>query len=311
MRNFYFVLISIFWGASFIAINISLKAFSPFLAACLRVGISAAITGIFIAISKNIKLPNRSISFQTILNGMVGLGLPWAFLFWGSQYVAPALCSIINASVPIFTVIFAAIIVSSAQDKMTWNKCIGVMIGFIGILIIFAPFISKNSMQSTLGLLAVVGMAFFYGLSIAWFKRLSPHLTAFTSIFLESIGALIVLIPIAVIYGTKHYYIKDVPMLQPILAILYLSIGSTVIAFSLFFWIIKKEGSVEAASVTYMIPITAILIDLIFLKKWIGHHALLGMLVVFAGIKLINRTRVTEESCEAPEIGSISKQEAL
>lgn len=288
MKTVYFILISLFWGGSFLAINISLKGFSPFLGATLRVGVAAVVTSIYIFFKKT-KFPNKSLTLQAMVNGAIGVGIPWALLFWGEQFVEPALCSIINATAPIFTAIVAAIIIKTPNEKMTWSKIFGVFLGFSGIAFIFGPFISGQSVESLWGLIAVVGMAICYGTSIAWLKKLSEHIGLSAIMFLELMGALIVLIPIAVVAGIYGHSLTGESLFAPTLAILYLGIFSTTIAFILFYKLLELSGSIEAAAVTYMIPIVSILLDLIVMNKWIGSHALLGALIVFAALKLINR----------------------
>jgi drug/metabolite transporter (DMT)-like permease len=288
MKMVYFILLALFWGGSFLAINLTLKGFSPFLAATLRV--STAIVLIFAFILwKKVKLPEKRIVIQTLLNGALGVGLPWALLFWGEQFVQPALCSIINATTPIFVVIFAAHIIRSAEDSMTWNKWLGVVLGFIGIAVIFGPYITGGQVQSIEGLVAVVGMALCYASFVAWLKRLSPHLSNSMSVFLSCTGALIVLLPITIYYGITKYFLTGAPLFIPSLAALYLGIFSTAIAFLLFFKLLKEVGTVQASAVTYLVPIVSISLDWLVLDKWIGNHALFGALIVFAALRMINK----------------------
>lgn len=291
MNILYFILISIFWGGSFLAINLSLHGFSPFLAATLRVFLATLFTLGYVK-WKKVEFPRKTVTIQATANGLIGLGIPWALLFWGEQYVAPALCSIINSTTPIFTVIFTAIIVSSKQDRMTWNKWMGVILGFIGIAVIFGPFISGKSLQNTEGLVAVVGMALCYGISIAWLKRYSPHISSIMALFLECVGALIILIPISIVYGVTSYSLTGQSLLVPALALLYLSIFSTTIAFILFYKLLRDVGTVQATATLYMVPIVSIFLDWLILDKWIGTHALFGALIVFAALRLIHRPTI-------------------
>ncbi len=283
-----FILIAVFWGGSFLAINLSLKGFSPFLAATFRVAIAVILTFLYVTWKKT-PYPKRKYVIQTILSGAVGIGIPWALLFWGEQFVSPALSSIINATAPIFTIIFAAIILRSSQDRMTWNKWLGVLLGFSGIAVIFGPFITEKSLQNIEGLAAIVGMAICYGLGIVWLKILTKHVSNLMALLLQCTGALIFLFPIALYYGLTHYWVTGENLLEASLAVLYLGIFSTTFAFIIFYKLLREIGTVQTAAVTYLIPIVSIFLDWLVLDTWIGTHSLFGALLVFASLKLINK----------------------
>lgn len=288
MNVLYFILLGIFWGGSFLAINLSLKGFSPFLAATLRVLIAIIFCAIYIR-HKKIPFPQKKYAVSAILNGTVSLGFPWVLLFWGEQFVEPALCSIINATVPIFTVIFAALILNAKEDRMSWNKWLGVIVGFIGIGVIFVPALTGRSTRSIEGLAAVIGMAIFYGIGIAWLKKISPHMRNLMALFLNCAGALMVLIPFAVVYGFINYAVTGEHLVTSLLALLYLSFFSTFIAFILFFKLVRDVGAAQASAVTYLSPIVSIILDWLFLDRWIGNHALFGALIVFLALRLVHR----------------------
>lgn len=288
MKIIYFVLLSLIWGGSFLGINISLEGYSPFFAATLRVTVALTLSFFYIIIKK-VKLPEKKMIVQAIGNGFIGVGIPWALLFWGEQFVPPALCSIINATSPIFTAIFAGLLIRSRNEPVNYYKWAGVFLGFFGIIIIFGPFISASTVENLQGLTAIVMMAVCYGFSIAWLKKISEKMSTSMAMFFGYIGALIALTPITTYYGATHYMIKDVSLLKPTIAILYLGIFSTFVSFILFYKLLKMSGSVQAAAVTYMIPIVSIILDLVVLDKWIGTHALLGAAFVFGAIRLIHK----------------------
>lgn len=286
-----FLLLGLFWGGSFLAINQSLKGYSPFLAATLRTAFAFALTLIYVYFRKT-KFPKKKYLILGILNGVVGLGLPWAFLFWAEQFVAPAMSAILNATAPIFTAIFAAIIIGG-KEKMTWNRSLGVFLGFAGMAVIFGPAVTLGKTTDISGLMALVGMAVCYAISIAWLKKLSPHISNIVAIALECIGGLVILIPIMLIHGFMHGFLTGGDLLIPSLAIAYLGFFSTFLAYILFYKLLTEVGTMQAAAVTYITPIISILLDWLFLDKWIGNHALLGALIVFAAIRVINRPTVT------------------
>jgi drug/metabolite transporter (DMT)-like permease len=226
---------------------------------------------------------------QTIIIGSIGLGLGWLLLFSGQKFVAPALASILNATTPLFATIFSSVILRKTSDRLTSYKCLGVVIGFSGIVVIFAPGILNGSELNVPAMLAILGTSACYGTSITWLKKLSAHISNIMVLFLQCMGGLLLLIPITIIDGIKNSFFTGEEFLTSTLAILYLSLFSTAIAIILFMKLIRDVGSIQAAAVTYLVPIVAILLDLFILKRWVGPHALLGILIVLSGIRLIHK----------------------
>lgn len=288
MNIIYFLLLGLFWGGSFLGISESIKGFSPFFAVTLRIAIAVIFSGLYLLIKKPV-FPAKKYILLATFNGIVGLGIPWALLFWGEQYVTPALSSIINSTSTIFTVIFAAFMLKNTPDRITWNKTLGIIIGFIGIAVIFGPFVSAKSAKSIEGLAAILLMAVLYGFSIAFLKIFADKLSCMMILFFEAVGGLIIIVPIALIDGFNNYFVVPEFLFRSTVAILYLGIFSTSIAMLLFYKLLKNVGSIQAAAVTYIVPIVSIALDWFVLDKWIGNHALFGALIVFAALRMINR----------------------
>ncbi|MFH1653494.1 MAG: DMT family transporter [Pseudomonadota bacterium] len=280
----FFAILSIFWGGSFAAIKIGIAEMPPFLCVTIRLAISVLLVGVMLSFRK-IKWPKKkNVYIQLLLLGFFTLGLPWALLFWGEQYVNAGLASIINATTPIFTIIIAPFLYPS--DKIGWKSWLGVMVGFVGVGIIFAPQVSTGENNNILGMLSIVGMALFYGIGIAWLKPLSHKISAFVIMFVEGIGALICVIPLAIIFEWNSIMTMSFSP-KSLMAIVYLGVFSTFISQIIFYRLIRETGSVTASSVTYTIPIVGVLLDFFIFDNWVGSHAILGAAVILYGVHLI------------------------
>lgn len=289
MNALYFILICVFWGGSYLGISISLKGFSPFLAATLRVFVALLMSAAYLVLQKQ-KLPEKKYIFQIVMNGLIGIGFPWIFLFWGELHVQPALAAIIIATSPIFTVLSLAIIFGTKVEPLSWSKWFGVALGMGGIVVIFGPAVSGGSLDNFWGAFAIVGTAICYGISIAWLKKLTPFASNMMMLFLECIGALIILIPATITYGVFRYYLTGEHLLAASLAIAYLSVFSTFLAFIFFYRLVHNLGGVHAAATTYLVPVISIFIDWAVLGKWVGNHAFFGTLVIFTALRLIHKS---------------------
>jgi drug/metabolite transporter (DMT)-like permease len=281
----FFAFIALFWGGSFLAIRVSVEAFPPFAAAAMRVSIATFIMLVLMVYRKGDRVP-RKIRLSMLANGLFTLGFPWALLFWGEQYVAPAMAGIINATTPLFTVLIATLVVK--HEKARWNKWIGVTLGFFGVLIIFVPKITAGAGSDLKGMLAILGMAVSYGVGIVWLKSLAHRIAPANAFFYQGVGALIFLIPLSLIM--ERNALMNVPWGHSMgwVSILYLGVFSTALAQLMFFVIIRDLGSVTASAITYIPPVIAVVLDRLVFGTFISTNAMIGAAVVLVGVRLVH-----------------------
>jgi len=295
---FGFVLLAILWGGSFLAIRFSIDTFPPFSAAAMRVGIATALMFVFMKLQKAAIPNDPSLIWQLLGIGFFTLGLPWALLFWGEQFVSPAMGSILNSTTPLFVVIVTALFTS--QENVKWNKWLGVAVGFAGVIIIFGPKIVLGHEQNLFGMLAIVGMAICYAIGIVWLKSLAHKTSASVAFFLQGSGALLFLVPLTLLAEWTAIYHSNWSSINGWTAVIYLGVFSTAIAQLIFFVLLRELGSVKAAAVTYFIPIVAVTLDWLVSGKFLSVSSLIGALVVLVGVRLIHM-RTPDFSTLVPE----------
>ena len=135
--TFLYLFPALCWGLSYIAIDMTLEALHPFYGAALRVSIASLFFLSYLFFTKKrIKLTLKQLP-KVFTLGVLHQSAPFALLFWGEQFVSPAFAGILIAAVPIFVVLFSLLINHEPEGRFT--KAIGVVIGFLGIVVIFAP----------------------------------------------------------------------------------------------------------------------------------------------------------------------------
>lgn len=279
-------LLAIFWGGSFLGIRYTVQAFPPISAAAIRVIMGAMFTLAFMY-WRRVGLPRKtSHSLQLITIGFFCLGLPWALLFWGEQFVSPGMCAILNSSTPLFTVVLAAAFLKS--ERVGLAKWLGVIVGLAGIIIIFGPTATWGDGDQIKGLIALTGMAFGYALGISWIKVLLKEVAGTTAFFMQCIGALIFLIPAVIFLEGDALSSANWMSGQAWIAMLFLGLFSTTLAQIIFITLIRKLGPVVASAVTYLVPIVAIALDWAVFQILPSTSAVVGGLVIIAGVTLVN-----------------------
>ena len=282
-RIFYFVLTAFFWGCSYLAIGIAIRHTPPFFAAFLRSVVAMTLVAVYLLWRyKKIGLPK--LWKQSMTSGLFVMGIAWIFLFWGEKFVTPAMAAILNSTVPIFATILLPFLVP--DEKLSRNKVTGVLIGFGGVVLIFWPELSWTVSPELKGLLAVTMMALCYSIGVLWTRRIANRVSNATNLFYQCLGSAIILFLFSAIFELPH---QPVPWSWPAMtAIFYLGTCSTAIAWLMFFRLMKDIGSVQATSVTYLIPIVAIVVDHFFWDKGLAWNQLCGALVILSAVFLIN-----------------------
>lgn len=293
-----FLLITFFWGGSFLGIKIAVGALPPFYCAFLRVFTAFAIVLVYLLVKEK-KIERPAVWLPAMVSGFFSMGISWVFLFWGETQIPSGLAAILNGTTPFFTAIFLPWILP--QDKLTWKKMIGVALGFLGVLIIFAPEISLDFSNQLKGMIAILLMAACYGISVTMIRKISRRIRNLHSLFYQSLGGMLILLP-ATLFFEMPLQPDLFPAWKPYFAILYLGIFSTALAWLLFFKLVKECGSIQATATTYCIPLVAILLDVIWWKKWVEWHQAAGAAVILAAVFLIH----SREKSLAPATGTIS-----
>ena len=285
-----FFLLALLWGGSFLGIRYSIEAFPPVAAAAIRVAIGALFTWFFMIMRKERFPKDWRVSAELAAIGFLCLGLPWALLFWGEQFVSPGVCSIINSTTPLFTVLITALFIK--HEAISGNKIRGVVIGLIGILIIFGPNLVFDDVSHIKGLAALVCMAVCYALGISWIKPLLLKVGSTTAFFMQCVGALAFLVPVSLVFEGDSFATANWASKEGWIAMLYLAIFSTAIAQIVFMFLIRHLGSVSASSISYFIPLVAILLDWVVFGLLPDMFVLAGGIVILIAVKMIRSPAV-------------------
>lgn len=284
----------LFWSGSFIAIKLSLDGFEPMMAATLRIFLAAVFLALY-RLCKKVPFPReRGLVFKVAVIGLFSFAMPWALLFWGEQFVPPAIAAILNSTTPIFVLMFSWFFLP--QDRPTWVGAFGVLLGFVGIVMVFWPEIrSENFVTSTVmiqGMLAVLGMAVCYGIGAVGIRKVCKGVDLPWVVTIQCLFSSVALFVFSQVFGfeTGWREIHQVPI-KPWIAILYLAICSTAMANVFFYRLIEQWGALKASAVTYAIPFVAILIDMVFLSTRPTFLQVLGAVFIVSGLAFIHVLR--------------------
>jgi drug/metabolite transporter (DMT)-like permease len=289
-----FLLIACFWSGSFIAIQPLVQVMPPLMAGALRIGVAVVFLSILLPVVRiPISIP-REIRVRVWLTGVVAFSIPFSLLFWGEKAISPGLAGILNGTVPIWVFILGVIFTPRAEP-LTKRNIFGLLAGIGGVIAIFLPKLLQGHVDnSLLGTIAVALMATSYGASVLMNRTLfqkNPTLNPFVNLYHQLIAAFVVLFVIAVVFEGAPHPGSWQPFQTVLYAEFYLGCVSTSIAFMMFYHLIRKWGSVRAATVTYVIPAVTLVFDLVINSHAPSLSEFLGVLGVTAGVVILNLPR--------------------
>jgi len=279
------VILSIIWGGSFFFVEVLVDHWPPLTIVTARVGLAAI--GLWaIILFRRLSLPKTAEHWTALfIVGAINNALPFCLITWGQTQISSGLASILNATTPFFTVLIAGVLL--ADEKFSRNKIFGVIVGIVGTIILIGPEALGGMTGSTMGQLAVMGAALSYALAGVFarrFKRwgISPLMIATGQVTM----AAFMLLPIML-------YV-DQPWTLPILpgyalgAMLGLALISTVLAYILYFRLISSAGATNAALVTFLIPVSAILLGIVILGESFTLLQAAGMALIAVGLIIMD-----------------------
>lgn len=291
MNIFIFLLVACFWGGSFIAIKPLVEIVPPMTAAMLRIGIAIAFLLVLFPVMKIPLGLAKKLRFRVWGIGLFAFAIPFAMLFWGERTISPGLAGVLNGTVPLFVFIFGTLF-TPGVEVINFRKIAGLVLGLVGVVIIFLPKDSTEFFNSSvIGALAVLFMAISYAISVLLNRSLftqHPEVHPFTNLFHQLSSGFVILVAVALVKEGWPQFSTWQPASAVWIPIIYLSVGSTSIAFVLFYKLIKDWGSVRAATVTYVIPPAALVIDFIWNRTVPGSNEMIGVVIITTGVVILN-----------------------
>lgn len=273
-----YIALGIVWGCSFIFIKLGLEFLTPFGVAFGRCAFGALALLMYLKFKGMSLVRDRKMIGHLWVVALLLNVIPGIFFAWAETEVTSILAGIINAVTPLMTLI--AIIVVSRNEPPTKPQVIGLLIGFVGVLTVLGAWkgLGDNPLWAILVLLAAVtcyGFSFPYSRRFILPAQLAPEVMAATQV---SLGA-ITLLPLYLFDGIA----KDEYRVGPVLAMIALGVFGSGFAYIWNFTIMRAAGSAIASSVTYVTPVVAVAVGLIFLQEKLHWYEPVGAAIVLLG----------------------------
>ncbi|MBN9361322.1 DMT family transporter [Devosia sp.] len=275
------ILLGAVWGCSFLFNAILIREISPLWVSAGRVSIGAAICWlVFFATRKKLPTDPRLYG-QFLILGILNYAIPFALFPFAEQTVASSIVGVINGMTPMTTVIVSQL--WPGGEKATWNKVVGVGVGFLGAVILALPSLGVGASAQIIGLLAAFIATLCYALTLNYarrFAKVEPYAVASASLT----GAALISVPIALFFSGLPVITRP----ETWGALFGISVFSTSFSFLLVYWLLPRVGATNLSLNTFITPISAILLGVLVLHERFELIHILGIIVIFLGLVFID-----------------------
>lgn len=280
------LLLAALWGPSFLLIKVAVAEIPPISLIFGRVGLAALLLYLVLRLSGgNLPRPGR-IWIPLAIVALFQTALPFVLLSWAEQYIDSALAAILNGLTPLFTILLAHLL--TTDDKLTPAKAIGIGLGLIGVLFFVAPSLEAGMQTPTWGILAMIAVAASYGFAVVYAREHLNHLPSIVTPTGQMILAAIYLLPLMILVDQPLS--QPLPSRQAIAAVAGLAIFGTVIAFIIYYRLLKSAAASYVSMVTYLVPVIGVLLGVIILDERLAWNDYIGAGLILLGVMIVNGT---------------------
>ena len=287
-----FVVMTLLWGFSFYFIALSLRSFAPAQVAFGRVLVGALLLLAVLAVRRVRPQLSRRQWLDIAVVGVALCAAPFLLNSTAQIYVTSVLAGLLNATMPLFTAVFIAILIP--RERSDLRGVVGLLIGFIGIAVLLGVWQVGSS--SVLGAGLILGATVCYGFGTTYTRlRFShTHVAPLVLPALQLVCATVVLVPFVAVAPRPTTLAWG-----PALALLGLGLGCTGFAYVLFWRVIGIAGATVAASSTYLIPLVSTTLGVLALHESLAWYEPVGGAIVLLGVALTQRAATRQARFEA------------
>jgi drug/metabolite transporter (DMT)-like permease len=281
------------WGSTWLFIKLGLSDLPPVTFAGIRFVIASLVLFAFVRVRK-IALPReRSDWIFLAITGVLSFTLNYGLVFWGEQYITSGLAALLQATLPAFGLVIAHFYLPS--ERMTWTMIAGVILGVLGVGVVFSNQLTVSGGKALAGSIALVLSAFFAAYSNVLVKaqgqKLDPAILAAGQMFFGMLPLLVIGLLMEGSPFRFHWTMMSA------VAMLYLALVGSVLAFLLYYWLVHNMDVTKSMLIALVTPVVAVVLGMLVLREELNWRTLVGGAMIMAGIGFIvvRKTKKAEE----------------
>ncbi len=281
-----FIVLGFMWGSSYLFIKIGVDAgLPPFTLIALRLGIGFALLATVVVAARE-ALPRDAKTYgHLIVMGAVNIAIPFSLITWAELTVDSALAAILNAAVPLFVILIAAVFLH--DERITFNRLAGLAVGFIGVVVLVGFDPTKVASGSLAGEIALIGSTLSYACGAVYAKRNIHGLRPMIPAIFQVGFALAMVTVLAFVFERPIDVVSRITP-EALFAVIWLGILGSGLAYLVFFRLLGRWGATRTSMVAYLLPVYGIALGALVLHEHVDLRLLIGTALVIGGVALVN-----------------------
>ena len=291
------------WGSTWLFIKLGLADLPPLTFAGIRFVLASLILSMLI-LARGVRWPRARTDWILIaIVGLLQFSLNYGLVFWGEQYISSGLAAVLQSTFPAFGLVIAHLYLP--YERLTTAKVIGVLLGVVGVVVIFSDQLTFAGHMALLGSIALVLSALFGSYSNVLVKaygtQIDPQVLA--------AGQMVCGFPPLLLLGiaTEGNPLRFHWTGMALVSLAYLVIVGSVIAFALYYWLVRHMDVTKTMLIALVTPVVAVVIGMIVLHEKLNWRLFAGAACIVSGIGLIvlrRRQKTVSINEKDPEIAS-------
>jgi len=276
------LLLSLIWSTSYLVIKLGVAGIGPLSLVALRMLIGTSVMAVVLAFT-NLKLPRDPWSWWVLfISGLFGNILPFSLITYGEIHVDSGFAALTMGIAPVVTVLLAPLI--HAQERLTARAVLGIIVGFVGLLVLFGPEVLSGIGVHVMGQLAVLGGALCYAFTTLFARRYAnqPPLVMATGSML--VGTVMIVMAAVIFEAPFEAY---PPSQTVLLAALYLGLLPNAAATLIYFYLLPRLGAARLSQVNFVVPVAGVLIGAAVLGEVVSLNTLAALSLIVLAVFLV------------------------
>jgi len=279
-----FAAIYLIWGSTYLAIRYAVETIPPLL----MMGMRHTTAGILVygwARSRGAATPKLKHWAYAAIAGLFLFAVGHGILAWAEQKIPSGMAALLCATLPLWTVLVAH--VQGAEQKVSGRAWAGLILGFAGVVILIGPSnLRGHGTLSLLGILAAISSSLAWAIGTVYSKSVRISSSSVLSAAMQMIAGGVLLLVAAIASGESMHVASF--SLRSSLALVYLTLFGSIIAFTIFTWLLTVASPSRVSTFAYVNPMVAVLLGWALAGEAMGWNTWVAAIVIIAGVALVS-----------------------
>ncbi len=277
--------ICLIWGTTYLALRIAVQHFPPFLFVLIRQTTAGFLLAGFMILIAKVQLPSREYIFRQAIAGFFMISMGNGLVAWAEMYVPSGLAAIICSLMPMIVIVLNLAV--NREERPTFPIIAGVLIGLVGIVMIFSEHLSDfTKVEYQIGIALIFLAVLSWAAGSVWMKKRSGEGNPFLNAGLQMFFGGLWMIPFSFLFDDLSTVSWSS---EAVYSLIYLIIFGSIIAYACYSYTLRKLPMTIVSLYAYVNPIVAVILGWIILDEKLNSKIWLAILITIGGIYIVNR----------------------